>query len=356
MEKRNAVMHKLKNWLITLALIGAAWMLCAWLQPISSGDAAATEVYVPLVFVLAVLGISLLTDGYIYGIVASLVSVLGVNWAFTYPYMEFNFSIYGYPVTFVVMLAVSFAVSTLVSLVRKQEKLRRESEQEKLRANLLRAISHDLRTPLTSIIGSVSAVMEQEQLSVGERNRLLSDARDDAEWLIRMVENLLSITRISGAEKTELHRSPELLEEIIGECAAKFKKRDPTVGLSVRVPDEPVTVEVDAMLIEQVLMNLMDNAVHHGEKTTHIYVEAYRDNGFVFVGVSDDGVGIAQENLPKLFEGQTEPSDSNRFRGIGLQVCRAIVEAHGGRIRAKNNVGGGAKFEFSLPMSKEEEL
>lgn len=127
------------------------------------------------------------------------------------------------------MLAVSLVISTLTTRVREQEKLRHETAQAQLKANLLRAISHDLRTPLTSIIGSIDTVIAEDgHLNGSERAELLGDAKKDAEWLVRMVENLLSITRISGAEETVISKSPELIEEIIGECVSNFKSVIPT--------------------------------------------------------------------------------------------------------------------------------
>lgn len=351
---RRKLIRIVRNWLISLLILAGAWILCNWLKHITTSD-----VHVPLIFVLAVLLISLTTDGYFYGILASLVSVIGVNWAFTYPYMKINFTIAGYPTTFLVMLAVSVVISTLTTRVHEHEKLRHESEQEKLRANLLRSISHDLRTPLTSIIGSITTVIdEQENITEPQRTQLLTDAKTDAEWLVRMVENLLSITRISGVEDASIIKTPELVEEVIGECCGKFKKHNPGIELDIKVPDEPVMVAMDAMLIEQVIMNLMDNAVHHGETTSRISVHVSTDNDNAVITVSDNGKGIDTRIINKLFQGQLDPVDggvdSNRFRGIGLEVCNTIVNAHGGQISAENLPGGGAEFKFTLPMEDTE--
>ena len=347
----------LRNWAITLTVLAAAWFLCSVLKRINTSD-----VYVPMIFVLAVLVISLLTDRYRYGVLASVVSVIGVNWAFTYPYRKLDFTIYGYPTTFITMLAVSIVISTLIMRVREQEKLRHETEQAELRADLLRAISHDLRTPLTSIIGSISTVTDgRESLSEEQKLSLLNDARKNAEWLIRMVENLLSITRISGAETPEIARSPELIEEIVGECVTKFRKRSPDVELKVRIPPEPVTVSVDAMLIEQVIMNLLDNAVHHAEGMTELNLDVSVRKKFAVVEVSDNGRGIDPVLLNDIFKGQLSAGagqlvDGNKFRGIGLAVCKTIVNAHGGKISADNLPRGGAVFKFTLPLAEKGEI
>ena len=339
----------LRNWLILIASLGIACLVCAMLHKVADSD-----FYVSLIFVLAVTVISLLTDGYFYGIIASVLSVIGTNYAFTYPYMKLNFSIYDYPSTFITMLAVSLVISTLTTSVKESERIRHEAQQAQLRSNLLRAVSHDLRTPLTSIIGSISTVMDEgEHLSLEEQRLLLGDAKADAEWLVRMVENLLSITRMSDKEQVCITRSPELVEEIIGECCANFKKRNPDIALDIRIPQEPVVVSVDALLIEQVLMNILDNSVHHGEKVTTIGINVEVVGKTAVVSVSDDGVGIDSEILPDLFKGQLLPSDRNKFRGIGLAVCNAIIDAHGGSISADNLPKGGAVFKFTLPLEDE---
>ena len=339
----------LRNWLILTAPLGIACLVCAMLHKVADSD-----FYVSLIFVLAVTAISLLTDGYFYGIIAAVLSVIGTNYAFTYPYMKLNFSIYDYPITFITMLAVSLVISTLTTSAKESERIRHEAQQAQLRSNLLRAVSHDLRTPLTSIIGSISTVMDEgEHLSLEEQRLLLGDAKADAEWLVRMVENLLSITRMSDKEQVCITRSPELVEEIIGECCANFKKRNPDIALDIRIPQEPVVVSVDALLIEQVLMNILDNSVHHGEKVTTIGINVEVVGKTAVVSVSDDGVGIDSEILPDLFKGQLLPSDRNKFRGIGLAVCNAIIDAHGGSISADNLPKGGAVFKFTLPLEDE---
>lgn len=353
---QNEVFRTIRNWLILAASLTASWALCSSLSTVGTSDT-----FVPMIFILAVLVVSLTTDGYFYGIVASLASVIGVNYAFTFPYMKLNFSIYGYPVTFVTMLAVSLVISTLTTRAREQEKLRHEAAQAKLRADLLRAISHDLRTPLTSIIGSIDTIInEDEHLSPEDRRVLLGDAKQDAEWLVRMVENLLSITRISGTEQTHIEKSPELVEEILGECIANFKKHYPDANLKVTIPDEPLLVSVDAMLIEQVIMNLLDNAEKHAKGMTELRLDVSRRGKWVHFTVSDNGEGIEPAIIPVLFRGQIDPEDgktydSNRFRGIGLAACQAIISAHGGTISAANLPEGGAAFDFALPAEEDEE-
>ena len=154
---------------VCLGVLTATAALCAVLRMFDPSD-----VYVALIFELAVVLVSRFTDGYLFGLLASVIGVLGVNWIFTYPYMQLNFTIAGYPLTFVVMLAVSVVVSTLTTQIKQQEKLRAEAEKEKMRGNLLRAVSHDIRTPLTAIVGGIDAILENgDQISPETRRGLL---------------------------------------------------------------------------------------------------------------------------------------------------------------------------------------
>ena len=342
----------LKGWLVYLVTMGLASLICIMLQHISTSD-----VHVPIIFVLVVLIVSLLTDGYFYGILAALTSVIAVNYAFTAPYMQIDFSPYGYPLTFMTMLAVGVAASTLTTRVQQQEKLRLETEREKLRANLLRGMSHDLRTPLTGISGSISAVLDNgEYLTKEQQRELLEGARDDADWLCRMVENLLSVTRISDDQIGSLHTQEEALEEVIGAAVLSFRKRNPDITVQVSVPDSVLMVPIDPVLIQQVFQNLLDNAVIHGKTTTKIRIEARAEGGMAAVSVEDNGDGIDRARLDRLFDGSLpfsgaqQRSDQTRSLGIGLSVCRVIIQAHGGRISAHNRQDGGACFEFTLPL------
>ncbi len=345
-----------KGWLVFLLAILTACATSVLLR-----NAPSTDVYVPLIFVLAVLVIAILTDGYFYGILASIVSVIAVNWAFTYPYMKINFSIYGYPLTFLTMLAVGFAVSTMTSRLKEQEKIKAESEREKMRANLLRAISHDLRTPLTSISGNIGVVLDDKcALPDQQKRELLADAKSDAEWLCRMVENLLSITRMTDGKAGNLKLQDEMLEEVISETVINFKKRNPGVDVSVSLPDSLYFVPMDAMLIEQVLLNIMDNAAIHGGCTTKITISAEVKDKFVEISLADNGHGIEKKLLDHLFDdslpfAKLRSDDSSRRMGIGLSVCRTIVQAHGGTIEAGNQPQGGAVFKFTLPLGGEHE-
>ena len=345
-----------RNTLNFILIFCAATFICILLKPVSDND-----MYAILVFILAVMIISLRTEGYFYGIAGSVLAVICVNYIFTYPYMAFNFTITGYPLTFFTMLTVSLIISTMATSIKKQERMRIEIEKEAIRANLLRAISHDLRTPLTSIVGATGAILENyDSLAPETKRELLSEVREDAQWLIRMVENILSITRIgSNPSQANLVKRPEAVEEILGEILGKFKKQFPGMAVSVKVPEELLMVPMDAMLIEQVIMNIMENAVIHGVTTTKISVSVYRQGMEVVFEICDNGQGIAPDMLPRLFHGESsslyEPqkAELKRSMGIGLSVCNSIIKAHGGNLTAKNNTdSGGATFCFTLPITE----
>lgn len=189
---------------------------------------------VAIIYILAVVFISRYTQGYVPGIISSFVGVICVNYIFTYPFMKFNFTIDGYPVTFLGMIIIASLISTMTShlklqnrIINEREKLLMEAEKEAMRANLLRAISHDLRTPLTGIIGASSAYLEnQENLSEKEKTAFVKNIYDDSNWLLNMVENLLTITRIR-ASNTAIHKTSELLEEVVSESVQRLRKRLP---------------------------------------------------------------------------------------------------------------------------------
>jgi len=317
-----------------------------------------TPTLVPMLFVLGVFVTSMQTQGYLYGILSSLLSVLAVNFAFTLPYYAFNLITPEYIAAALIMLIVSIATCTLTNKVKQQEKLKAEGEMERMRANLLRAVSHDLRTPLTSIYGSCSIIRENyNHLSREQQLTLLQDVEEDADWLIRMVENLLSITKI-GASQVRLIKTPVVLEELIDSVLLKFSKRNPNQTVLVDIPDTFLMIPMDAMLIEQVLYNLLENAVHHAQGMTELHLQVYCRNHQAIFEVRDNGSGIPDAILKDIFSGKAvtgNDSDSNRNMGIGLSVCSAIIRAHDGKIEAANAPDGGAILRFTLDMEEDHE-
>ncbi len=353
MRKPRQIPRALRDAALTAAVLAAAVGLCALLAHFAEGDT-----YVGFLFVLAVAFISRWTEGYLWGIFSSFFGVVCVNYVFTYPYWEFNFTMTGYPLTFVTLLAVASMVSAMTTQIKRQERERLETEREAIRADLLRAMSHDIRTPLTSIVGNTAAVLEdQGTLSAEQKRSLLEDVNEDAQWLIRMVENILSITRVRGAGV--LNTEAEVAEEVMGVAARKFAKRFPETRISVEAPDEVLLVPMDATLIEQVILNLMENAVIHGG-ATELALRIVRDGDAARFSVSDNGRGIPAEKLVTLFDA-TSPAvqrggcDGKKNMGIGLSVCRTVVKAHGGAMSAENRAEGGVELRFTLPLKQIEE-
>ena len=336
----------LRNVLLTALILAAATLICLLLRQMDEGD-----IYVSMIFLLAVAVVARITDGFVYGIAASVIGVLGVNFAFTKPYFKFCLSLSGYPLAFLSMLAVSVTTSAMTTQIKWQEEQRYRAELEEMRANLLRAVSHDLRTPLTSISGVASVLVSQPDMPVENRQRLLREIADDSDWLIRMVENLLSITRIN-AQPANLNKNSEAAEEIISEAVRKFRKRFPEMPVEIALPEELLLVPMDPILIEQVLGNLMENAVLHAQTATRIQVRLTQEGDSAVFEVSDDGVGVEPKRLKEIFDA-VSTSDDGRGMGIGLSVCKAIILAHGGDIEASNRAGGGACFRFRLPMKEE---
>ena len=313
-----------------------------------------TRTLTPMIFVLGVFLVSWRTQGYFWGIAASLISVLAVNYAFTYPYWAFDLISPECIASAVVMLIVATMTGALTTRLKKQEKVKAEAETERMRGNLLRAVSHDLRTPLTAIYGACSAMMENYDTFPREKHlKMLAGVSTDAQWLVRMVENLLSITRIDAGD-VELKKQDTVLEELVDALLVKFQKHYPGQKVQVSLPEEFLLIPMDAILIEQVLMNLLENAVFHAKGMKNLWLRVERNQHLVIFRVEDDGEGIPEDRLPRLFTthlGGDTPSDSSRSSmGIGLSVCSTIVKAHGSRIYAQNRPEGGACFYFALEL------
>lgn len=350
-----SVLLRIGEGIFTVLTLIITFVLSVFLQQIFK-----TQSLIPMLFVLGIFLIALKTQGYFWGVSASLASVLAVNYAFTFPYYAIDLISPTCVFSAAVMLIVSIATSTLTTQVKIQEKIKAEIEKERMRANLLRAVSHDLRTPLTSIYGSTSTVLDNlDTLSREQQRKLLREVQEDSLWLIRMVENLLSITRIDSG-KVQLNTQPAVLEELVDNMLVKFRKHCPDTPVEVIIPDEFVTIPMDAVLIQQVLMNLLENAVDHAIGMTRLTLLVTVSGNKACFSISDNGCGIPPERMKDLFSGRLgqddTPIDSTRHNmGIGLSVCDAIIKAHGNKITAQNNPEGGATFSFCLNLEENHE-
>lgn len=304
-------------------------------------------------FAFSVFLISLMTDGYVFGVLSAILSVFIINYTFTYPYFNVDFSAPSSIISAIIMLVISVLTSAFTTKMKEWQRVKAESEKERMRANLLRAVSHDLRTPLTTIYGASSSVVDSyDKLSDAQKLQMAIGIKEDSQWLIRMVENLLSITRIdSGAVK--LIKTPTVLEELIDSVILKFKKRYPEQQVDIEIPEDVVLIPMDAILIEQVIINILENAIHHAEGFTKLSLRVFVIDKKAIFEIADNGCGIPAEKLDRIFMGYNdkadEPSDTqSRNAGIGLSVCATIIKAHGGDITAENARDGGAIFRFSL--------
>ena len=232
------------------------------------------------------------------------------------------------------------------------------AKNEQLRATLLRAISHDLRTPLTSISGNASNLLKNyDMLDDETKSRAFSDIYSDSQWLISLVENLLSITRLED-NRMQFNMSVQLMDEVISEALQHISINATEHIVTTEYKDELLLAVMDARLIIQVVINLVDNAVKYTPTGSEIRISAEKTNGFVKVSVSDNGRGIPDNEKKKVFDmfytGNNKIADSRRSLGIGLNLCRSIINAHGGEIILRDNIPHGCVFEFTIPSGEVE--
>ena len=374
-ERRKALFHRnfnLRDAVKTAVILAGAYIACSLLLAHTS-----LETDTALVYVLAVVVISRITSGYFFGVVGSILSAFIINYFFMFPYAKLNFTLAGYPVAFLCMLVTSLTVCTLTSrskrqaeqavareqqtvalyklnekLARERESVRMEAEKEKMRGNLLRAVSHDLRTPLTGISGASATILENlDKLSREEIVTLLTNINEDSQWLYHMVENLLSVTRLNS-EGASLKKQPEAAEEVAAVAVMKIRKRFPGQKVELELPEELLLAPMDAMLVEQVLINLLENSIRHAGNRAPVVLRVFRDGERVVFEVRDSGKGLSQEKLLDLREGRElspeETGDQARGAGIGLSVCRSIIKAHNGVLEADNLPDGGAMLRVIL--------
>ena len=238
----------------------------------------------------------------------------------------------------------------------EREEIRIAMERERLRSMLLRSVAHDLRTPLTALTGASSLLADEfERLLPEEQKKLAADISEEMTWLTNLVENILNMTRI-GEGQLVLHKGCEVVDDVVNEALSHMARVLQNRNLEVLLPDEVITLPMDGKLIVQVLVNLLDNAVRHTLPDSSISLAVYARETEAIFEINDNGRGIEEEMTDRLFEGfvtsKNSVVDGKRGIGLGLTICKAVVEAHGGRIWAENRPEGGARFAFSLPMEE----
>ena len=325
-----------------------------------------------MLFIVGVLLVAYCTNGYPYGVTASVVSVMVFNYLFTEPVRTFSISNQDDVILLLFFLVAALISSNLTVRFRKQVEVARKNEQlaeqltmeqerikfamekEQMRSNLLRSISHDLRTPLTGIAGASSLIAESgDKMDPDRIMSLGKDINEQADWLIQLVENILNMTKIDSG-KLVVEKKPEAVEDVITNALAYVKGRRKLRRVEIDIPEEMLLVEMDGKMIVQVLVNILDNAIKHTREDGVILIKAETDEKGVWFYVEDNGTGIEAEIKDRIFDEfvtfRPVSRDTGKGIGLGLAICKAIVTAHGGRIEAANRDEGGASFRFFLPF------
>ena len=232
------------------------------------------------------------------------------------------------------------------------------AKNEQLRANLLRSISHDLRTPLTSISGNASNLLSNGPLfDAKTKEQMYADIYDDAMWLINLVENLLSVSRLEQG-RMNLHMTTELIDEVVAEALRHINRKRAEYHFHVQSSDDYLLAQMDAKLIVQVLINILDNAMKYTPPGSDIEIGWKQEGKFIYISVADNGPGIPDQAKPHIFDmfysASNQIADSRRSMGLGLALCKSIVNAHGGEIMVSDHKPHGSIFTFSVPAGEVE--
>lgn len=238
----------------------------------------------------------------------------------------------------------------------EKQAIEMETQRERLRSNLLRAISHDLRTPLTSISGNAGVLMEKSiLLDESKKQEIYSSIYDDSMWLVNLTENLLSITRIENGTM-HLQMNAELIDDVFREAISHVDRKAAEHEISVELADDLLMAKMDVRLIVQVIINIVNDAIKYTPEGSHICLSAKKEKKMVRIRIADDGPGISDEAKLHLFDmfytAGIGKADSRRGLGLGLSLCKSIVDAHGGEISVSDNKPHGAVFSFTLPLEE----
>jgi len=241
---------------------------------------------------------------------------------------------------------------------KEKEAAKLQAENEKLRANLLRSISHDLRTPLTSISGNAGMLLSDlEKLDTETVRQMCGDIYDDSAWLTNLVENLLAVTKIEEG-RMRLQKQPHLVEEIVTEALQHISRKQTEHTVTVHHENELLLARCDARLIIQVIINLVDNAIKYTPAGSHITITTKQNEQHTEISVADNGAGISDSEKEKVFQmfysGSNPIADCRRSLGLGLSLCKSIITAHGGEIAVTDNAPAGTIFTFTIPSGEVE--
>lgn len=302
-----------------------------------------------MLYILGVVLISYFTGSRIYSLISSVLAVLVFNFFFTEPYFSFRAYSSSYPFTFIIMFLVAFFVGTIS---QSKNELLIKNKQEEMRSTLLRAISHDLRTPLTGISGFAEVLIKNAKvLSENKKHEIYTEIYEDSIWLLNLIENLLVITRFDR-KGIKIKKESESISDVIDEAVSHLGRKQEKYDIQTDVEDDSISAIIDGQLIAQVIFNLVDNAIKYSQEGTKIKVGAKRKKDKVEVSVSDEGNGISESDKKRIFEmfykGENLSSDGKRGLGLGLALCKTIINAHGGQIYVKDNKPKGTIFSFEI--------
>ena len=298
--------YLLKNAAITAGILAASSAVCFVIQLVTSEDFCAVAV-----FILGAAFTARFTEGYLWGILSSVAGTVLVNWAFTEPFYVLNASVEKYPLTFVSLLTASVMINMLTTRLRRQSELKVIAEKEKMRADLLRSVSHDIRTPLTSISGAAETYLgSRELLSEQTKTQLVTDIRREADRLTHMIENIFVITRMDVGDP-DLHSRPEAAEEVIGEVVGKFRTAHPDVTVNTEVPRELVMVPMDVLLVEQAIRSILESFTQRADNVADIDIKLTSDGKNALFSFENNG-GNRSAGKGGMFE---PPSAGSFARG-----------------------------------------
>lgn len=309
---------------VTVLIFGICTVVCVFMMKIRRDDPV-----IPLLYGAAVFLTAFCTDGFLFGMAGSLLGLLMISFCFPHAYRPFSIGLAGYLLTGLSLFVIAFLTCCLNAKRKQAEAFRKEAERERLRANLLCAVSGELLPPLHSFTDTVSVLLENgEMFSEKQKRRLLQESRQDAERFTRMAEKLLALGRPDG--DIALWKPLEAVEEVVGEAVQKLRSRFPETKIRVSVPEELLLVPMDAILIEQVIIRLLENSVLHGKKEGGIELRVQECGEAVEFRLRDNALGIPEERL---------------------SVCETIVMAHGGKLWAASRPEGGMEIVFTLPAA-----
>ena len=349
-KKRKLFHHSLlysgKDFIVSAALFFLTVLLCLLLRSV---DPHSDTSYVAILFFLDVFLTALLTDGYLFSILIAVTGVLCVDYVFTEPYWEISFTLAGFPLTFIVMMFISVVTGMLTSRAKQVESLKREAERERIHSNLLRAVSHDIRTPLALILGWGEQLQQDEALPAVARQKAAGICTQSEK--IRSLIGDLNLTSKLQYGAQPLRRKAVTVGPFLRRCAAEFYESpaagDSTLELELTQAAEHTVVQADEALLLRAIENLLHNAVGHNAVPVHVTIRADAADGMLTIQVTDDGQGYPPAVLAVLQAGET---GENPPHILGLHVVEQILAAHGGTAAFAQALPHGAAAALTLPL------